>query len=87
MGVDIITQDHLETLLEANFESIPEMMHLDRLCDRAAALKQTNDDDIIVLCITAYKRTKGGRVAPLQLSPMQSKWKMALHTLNMLCRL
>ena len=78
MGVDLITPDHLDTLLEDNFELMPESMHLKRLCERATALKKAADDDIIVLGITAHRRTKGGKFDNVlsRLSPMQCEWRM-----------
>ncbi len=79
MGADLITPDHLDTLLEDNFELMPESMRLERLLERATALKKAADDDIIVLGITAHRRTKGGRIddPPSRLSPMQCEWRMA----------
>ena len=62
MGTDLIIPDHLDTLLEDNFALMPESICLKRLCERATALKKAADDDIIVLGITAYRRTKGGRI-------------------------
>jgi len=76
MGTDLITPDYLDTLLEDNFELMPMGIRLDRLCERATALKKAADDDIIVLVITADRSTHGNKIndAP---SPMQCEWRMA----------
>jgi len=79
MGADLITPDYLDTLLEDNFELMSESMRLERLCERATALKKAADDDVIVLGITAHRRTHGRKIddVPSRLSPMQCEWRMA----------
>ena len=78
MGVDLLTPSYLDTLLEDNFELMSESMRLERLCERATALKKAADDDVIVLGITAHRRTHDSKIddAPSRLSPMQCEWRM-----------